>query len=150
MVDVVDDVIDLTRDSLVSADVRLVRNVEPDLPCVLADNVQLQQVVLNLLMNGIEAMANTASTDRKLVLSVVRQGSSLAVSVTDSGSGVAPSDMERMFDAFYTTKLDGLGMGLAISRSIIESHGGRMWANANKDFGLTVHFSLPISGLSEA
>lgn len=149
MADVIEDVVGLTRDSLKAADIHLVRHVDPDLPCVFADSVQLQQVILNLLMNSIEAMSTSGLSERRLELRVVRHGAVVAVSVTDSGAGAAPDDLDRMFEAFYTTKPDGMGMGLAICRSIVESHGGRLWASVNQKQGLTLQFSLPIAEPAE-
>jgi C4-dicarboxylate-specific signal transduction histidine kinase len=111
------------------------------LPPISGDRVQLQQVVLNLMMNGIEAM--TAVADRReLVISTARDGEQIRVSVRDFGTGVAPEAMARMFDAFYTTKPSGLGMGLSISRSIVEDHGGRLWATTEEGAGTAFHFTI--------
>ncbi|MEX8520383.1 MAG: ATP-binding protein [Leptothrix sp. (in: b-proteobacteria)] len=135
----------------------------PTLPPVLADRVQLQQVILNLVMNALEAMSAADSVPRELALSARVQAAAnpgegetagldrlptLHVEVRDSGVGIAPADRERIFDAFHTSKPEGLGMGLAISRSIIEAHGGRLWvtsnAGPNDDRGSTFHFTLPM------
>ena len=120
--------------------------LEPELPQVLADRVQLQQVVLNLLVNAIEAMKDVSRDRRRLIArSLVEQGDDGAVAVVaveDSGVGFRDAQT-RLFDAFYTTKPGGLGMGLSISRSIIERHGGRLWATANREHGATFHFALP-------
>ena len=120
--------------------------LEVKLPQVLGDRVQLQQVVLNLLMNAIEAMREVPRERRRLIVrSLVEQrddGPLTVVAVEDSGVGFRASQM-RLFDAFYTTKPGGLGMGLSISRSIIERHGGRLWATANQEHGATFHFALP-------
>ena len=113
-----------------------------DLPVVAGDRVQLQQVVLNLMMNGIEAMVAVADGPRELAIGTARDGEGVQVSVRDLGTGVAPEAMSRMFDAFYTTKPGGLGMGLSISRSIVEAHGGRLWATANDGPGTTFHFTV--------
>jgi signal transduction histidine kinase len=113
-----------------------------DLPLVRGDRVQLQQVIVNLLMNGAEAMAS-ATEAKRLVISTRRSGGEAFVAGRDSGAGISPADLSRMFQAFFTTKPGGIGMGLSISRSIMEAHGGRIWAEANQGPGLTVSFSLP-------
>jgi PAS domain S-box-containing protein len=122
--------------------VALTARYADDLPPVTGDRVQLQQVVLNLMMNGIEAMAAIADRPRELMISTARDGEQVRVSVRDFGTGVPPEAMSRMFDAFYTTKPSGLGMGLSISRSIIEDHGGRLWATAGEGAGTTFHFAI--------
>ena len=114
-----------------------------DLPPVLGDRVQLQQVVLNLLMNGIEALSAVGDRPRALVIST-QSGAvdQVRVTVQDSGSGLDPQSLDRIFEAFYTTKRGGMGMGLSISRSIVENHGGRLWAVANAGPGATFQFTL--------
>jgi len=116
-------------------------------PLILADRIQLQQVLLNLIMNAIEAMSGGEDGPRELL---VRSGTDesrrVLVAVRDSGPGLDPQSLERLFTAFYTTKPHGLGMGLAISRSIIEAHGGRLWATANEGRGATFQFTLPTGG----
>ena len=115
-----------------------------DLPLVYCDRVQLQQVLINLIMNGLEAMDLVSDRRRQLtVRSVPRAGRSVRVSVQDAGSGIDPHSADQLFDAFFTTKSAGMGMGLSISRSIIEEHGGRLWAAPNPRFGATFHFELP-------
>jgi signal transduction histidine kinase len=114
------------------------------LPCVSGDRVQLQQVLLNLMVNAIDAMKSVSDRPRVLRVGTKRQdGNTVLVSVQDSGIGIAPEAMEQLFDTFYTTKPDGMGMGLSISHSIIESHGGRLWATRNDGPGATFHFTLP-------
>jgi C4-dicarboxylate-specific signal transduction histidine kinase len=115
------------------------------LPPVLGDRIQLQQVLLNLTMNGIDAMS--AITDRKLrlCLTTALGDASVLVSVKDCGVGIKAQDAELVFRAFHTTKSSGMGMGLAISRSIVEAHGGRLWAEPNTDFGATFKFTLPLA-----
>ena len=109
---------------------------------MLGDRVQLQQVLVNLTLNAIEAM-NTVDLGRDLAISTQRgDGGEIQVVVRDSGSGFDPMSAERIFDAFHTTKPGGLGMGLSISRSIVESHGGRLWAEANEGPGATFRFTL--------
>ena len=116
----------------------------PDLPPVVGDRVQVQQVLLNLVLNGIEAMKEVAERPRELVISSGREASNgVRVAVRDAGVGLAPQNVERVFEAFYTTKPDGMGIGLAICRSIIEAHGGRLWASANEPHGAMFQFTLP-------
>ncbi|MEZ2131939.1 MULTISPECIES: PAS domain S-box protein [unclassified Sinorhizobium] len=115
-----------------------------DLPPVAGDRVQLQQVVLNLVMNGIDAMKNVTDRPRELLIrSETDASGAVQVAVQDSGVGLEPQNAERVFEAFYTTKAEGLGMGLAICRLIIETHGGRLWASANESRGAVFQFTLP-------
>jgi PAS domain S-box-containing protein len=114
-----------------------------DLPRVVGDTVQLQQVVLNLLLNGLDAMHAVVDRPREMVISTGREASHrVRVAVRDSGSGIAPEVANRLFEAFYTTKRSGMGMGLSISRSIVEQHGGRLWAVPNDGPGTTFHFTV--------
>ncbi|HEY6830186.1 MAG TPA: ATP-binding protein [Gemmatimonadaceae bacterium] len=116
----------------------------PELPPVYCDRVQLQQVLINLVMNGLEAMDLVNDRRRQLtVRSMPRDGRTVRVSVQDAGSGIDAHSAEQLFDAFFTTKPAGMGMGLSISRAIIEEHGGRLWAAPNPRFGATFHFELP-------
>ena len=113
----------------------------PDLPKITADRVQLQQVLMNLMLNGIEAMKDSGG---ELTIKSERgENGELLMSISDSGVGLPPEKAGEIFDAFFTTKPQGSGMGLTISRSIIESHGGRLWAGANADRGVTFYFTLP-------
>jgi two-component system sensor kinase FixL len=115
------------------------------LPPVLGDRVQLQQVALNLVLNGMDAMRESGTRDRALVLRTARAGAkTVRVEVQDSGAGINEGDMDKIFQTFYTTKPDGMGMGLAISRSIVDVHGGRLEAHNNPDSGATFSFTLPI------
>ena len=116
-----------------------------ELPPVLGDRVQLQQVLLNLTMNGIDAMYAITERKPRLCLTTALSDASVLVSVKDCGVGIKAEDAELVFRAFHTTKSSGMGMGLAISRSIIEAHGGRLWAEPNEDFGATFKFTLPVS-----
>lgn len=115
--------------------------LDVELPMTTADRVQLQQVLMNLMLNGIEAMKDTGG--ELAVTSKNTDDGQLLISVSDSGIGLPVEETERIFVAFFTTKPQGTGMGLAICRSIIESHGGRLWASANKGRGATFHFTLP-------
>ena len=115
-----------------------------DLPAVLGDRIQLQQVILNLAINGTEAMAGFEDQPRRLTIqSKLAEPGEILVSVADTGPGIDPHQMPRLFAPFFTTKPDGIGMGLSISRSIIEGHGGRLWAAANQPNGAVFHFALP-------
>jgi len=115
------------------------------LPPVLGDRVQLQQVALNLVLNAMDAMREAGTRDRVLVLRTARDGATtVRVEVRDSGAGINEGDMGKIFKTFYTTKLDGMGMGLAITRSIVDLHGGRLEAHNNPDGGATFSFTLPI------
>jgi signal transduction histidine kinase len=114
-------------------------------PLIQGDRVQLQQVLLNLLLNAIEALNSVAIGSRHLVIASAKKDSkSVLVSVRDSGKGFPSNDLDRLFDPFYSTKSDGMGMGLTISRSIVESHGGRIWATPNSPCGAVFQFTLPI------
>ena len=122
-----------------------------NLPSVLGDRVQLQQVILNLMMNGIEAMSSVSDGSRQLLIKTQREDSEqVLISVTDSGIGLDPKRAEHLFEAFFTTKTEGMGMGLSISRSIIEAHGGRLWATPNAGSGATFQFTVPTSPDVEA
>jgi PAS domain S-box-containing protein len=123
----------------VSVETQLVES----LPAIQGDRVQLQQVILNLLINAIEAMSAMSEGSRELVISTARTDSGVLVAVRDSGPGLAPESTERLFESFYTTKPGGLGMGLSICRSIIEAHQGRVWAGANTPQGAVFQFTLP-------
>ncbi len=115
------------------------------LPPVLGDRVQLQQVILNLLINGIEAMQAVTGRPREVrIRSQRHEADTVLVAVQDAGIGIDPQQMARLFDAFYTTKPSGMGMGLAISRTIIKAHGGRLWAAPNAGPGATFQFILPL------
>jgi signal transduction histidine kinase len=117
---------------------------ENDLAPVLGDRVQLQQVVLNLVMNAIEAMSSVDGRGRELVITTRNMDADqVVVTVEDSGTGLDPNTIGRIFEPFHTTKPGGMGMGLSISRSIVQSHGGRLWATANERPGTTFYFSLP-------
>jgi C4-dicarboxylate-specific signal transduction histidine kinase len=123
----------------VSVQTRLVEELFP----VQGDRVQLQQVILNLLLNACEAMGSSDVGARNLSISTEQDYKGVLVSVRDSGPGIDPAHLQRVFDAFYTTKSTGVGMGLSICRSIIADHGGRLWAEANKPRGAVFQFTLP-------
>ena len=120
-----------------------------DSPQVLADRVQLQQVLMNLMLNGIEAMHDTKSGGQLTIRSLRGEGGQLVISVSDTGVGLPPEQAEQIFNSFFSTKAQGTGMGLSISRSIIESHGGRLWASSNSERGATFNFTLPTAEAQE-
>jgi C4-dicarboxylate-specific signal transduction histidine kinase len=113
---------------------------------VLGDRVQLQQVMLNLILNGKESMSRPGWQQRELLISTENTGpDEITVAVRDSGPGLDPQDQERLFDTFFTTKKNGIGLGLSISRTIVEAHGGRLWATTNEEVGATFQFTVPTS-----
>jgi signal transduction histidine kinase len=114
-----------------------------DLPDVLGDRVQLQQVLMNLMLNGIEAMKDVSGVRELVVESQTMDDGDVLVAVNDTGAGLPDQHADRIFNAFFTTKAQGTGMGLAISRSIVESHGGRIWAVNNEKRGASFCFSVP-------
>jgi len=116
-----------------------------DVPLIWADRIQLQQVILNLIINAIEAMSALSNGPRRLLVSSAKDESNrVLLTVRDSGTGLDPANLEKIFDAFYTTKPNGMGMGLTVCRSIIEAHGGRLWATPNKPRGAVFQFTLPV------
>jgi signal transduction histidine kinase len=126
--------------------VALRTDFDPTLPRIFGDRVQLQQVALNLIVNGVEAIGAPTEGPRELVIrTALGERQELHVAVQDSGIGLPEEDLQRIFEPFYTTKSQGMGVGLSISRSIIQAHNGRLWAERNKDApGITVHFTLPM------
>jgi signal transduction histidine kinase len=139
----IEEVVSLTQTELQRNKVLLGMELGADLPLVRGDRVQIQQVVINLILNGMEAMSALENCERVLVIrSRGGEGDEVHVAVRDSGIGFDPLKAERIFDSFYSTKPGGLGMGLSISRSIVESHGGRLWAISNDGPGSTFHFTL--------
>ena len=139
------DVIALTRSELLRHGVSLQTQLATGLPLIEGDRIQLQQVILNLILNAVEAMSGIDEGAREMRISTGREASNgVLVTVRDFGPGLDPQSVDRLFEAFYTTKPDGLGMGLAICRSIIEAHGGRLWATANEPRGAVFQFTLPL------
>jgi PAS domain S-box-containing protein len=140
------EVIALTHSETVKNNVSLQTRLAAGLPLVQGDRVQLQQVILNLIINAVEAMSSVSDGVRELLICTDRDASNgVLVSLQDSGPGLEPASLGRLFDAFYTTKSNGTGMGLSICRLIIEAHGGRIWAAANQPRGAVFQFSLPLS-----
>ncbi len=146
--DVINDVVALVQREVLNHRVSLRLKLGSGLPPLLGDRVQLQQVLINLVINGIQAMADIGDDPRELLIESHRDDDGhVVVAVQDSGPGVDPENADRLFDAFFTTKADGMGMGLSICRSIIEAHGGQVWASNNAGHGAIFQFSLPsISG----
>jgi C4-dicarboxylate-specific signal transduction histidine kinase len=142
--EIIREVIVLSAGELAGNQVSLRTELAPGLPRVLGDQVQLQQVLLNLVLNSNEAISKSTWEPREIVVgSEVTGPDQIMVTVKDTGIGLEPQNRERVFDAFFTSKEEGLGLGLSISRSIIEAHGGRFWNAVNKDRGATFQFTLP-------
>jgi C4-dicarboxylate-specific signal transduction histidine kinase len=144
--EVVREVITLVQRELFSRQVPLRTELAPALPTIPGDRVQLQQVIINLVMNGIEAMQSVTDRPRELLIRSRQDEKRLVlVSVTDCGIGISAENADRLFNPFFTTKSSGMGMGLSICRSIVEAHGGRLWATANLPHGTTFQFTLPVN-----
>jgi PAS domain S-box-containing protein len=147
LADVLSDVLPLVRPQLARDGITLRLSTEPDAPSVLGDRIQLQQVVLNLLVNALEAMREVPAERRRLTICAGRHAMDdrpwAVVTVRDGGIGLGEAAAARLFEPFFTTKPGGLGMGLSISRSIVEGHRGRLWATVNPDHGVTMHVALP-------
>jgi signal transduction histidine kinase len=142
--DVVRETIPLVQRELISHRVSLRMELAPALPMIHGDRIQLQQVIINLVMNGIEAMQSVTDRPRELVIrSRQDEPQQVLLSVTDCGVGISAEDPNQLFTAFFTTKSSGMGMGLSICRSIMEAHGGRLWATANVPHGAAFQFTLP-------
>jgi PAS domain S-box-containing protein len=146
--DTILDVVALTRSELSSNRVSLQTQFAQGLPLVQGDRVQLQQVILNLIVNAIEAMSGVSEARELWISTEINASTGALVAVRDSGPGLDPASLEHLFDAFYTTKSSGMGMGLSICRSIIEAHGGRIWAEANVPQGAAFQFTLPSQAAS--
>lgn len=143
------EVIALMRSELRRTGIALQTRLADGLPLVQGDRVQLQQVMLNLILNAVEAMSGSHAGARELLISTEEdEANCVRVAVRDSGPGLEPDSLDRLFDAFYTTKPEGMGMGLSICRSIIEAHGGRVWATPNPPRGAVLQFTLPQQGVA--
>jgi signal transduction histidine kinase len=139
--EVIGQMVELLRGQATRHGISIRTDLASNAPMVIADRVQVQQVLMNLMLNGIEAMSDTGGV---LTLeSRLLDNGQVEISVSDSGPGLPPDKADHIFDAFFTTKPQGSGMGLAISKSIVESHGGRIWANGNGGRGATFHFTVP-------
>jgi len=140
---IIRDVIALGQGEVQRNHIALEMQLSDDMPLVFADQIQLQQVMLNLMMNAIEAMTQVTTPGELLISSGADDSKGVVVVVRDSGPGLDSKSLERVFEPFYTTKPQGMGMGLAICRSIMQAHGGRLWATANRGRGASFHFTLP-------
>jgi len=149
--ELVGDVAQLARPDAATRQVKLAVNLPADLPPVRGDRVHLQQVLLNLIVNGMDAMNGASAENRRVTVSA-REGAAqtVEVSVSDTGHGITTEKLAKVFDPFFTTKPDGMGMGLPISRTIVESHGGRLWVESNNGSGATFRFTLPLVGPNAA
>jgi PAS domain S-box-containing protein len=142
--EVVRDVLKLMRNDLINQNVTVNTALAQSLPAVIGDRVQLQQVVLNLALNACEAMADCDSSKRQLLIASKTENGTVRVSVTDRGGGIPKDKLEQVFDRFFTTKKEGMGLGLSICRTIINAHRGEIWVTNNSYRGATFHFSLPV------
>jgi signal transduction histidine kinase len=139
----INEVIVLARSAITRNGVSVQTRLADGLLPIQGDRVQLQQVVLNLTLNAVEAMGSVEAGTRELLISTEQHHAGVVVAVRDSGPGIDPTHLERVFEAFYSTKSSGVGMGLSICRSIIDAHGGRLWAAANEPRGAVFQFTLP-------
>jgi two-component system sensor kinase FixL len=143
--EVLGDVATLLRPDATARHVALEFGIPADLPGVHGDQVQIQQVLLNLILNGMDSLEGVRDRPRSVVVTARRDGPvSVEISVSDSGCGIDDAHFDRIFDPFFTTKVKGIGMGLSISRGLIQAHGGRLWAE-NTAIGATFRFTLPIA-----
>jgi PAS domain S-box-containing protein len=144
---IVGEILALAQVELETHKILLRNDLSDELPDVMIERVQLQQVLLNLVMNSIEAMSSVTGRERQLTItSSLDEREKVKIAVEDTGSGIDPAHMDRIFDAFFTTKASGMGLGLSICRSIVEAHGGELTASPRAPFGSTFHLSLPIAG----
>ena len=142
--EVVSGVLRLVNSDLLLQGVTAHTDLAPDLPAVSGDSVQIQQVLLNLILNGCHAMNNGDGRERKLALrTAARDSDGVLVTISDRGPGIPPTDLDRIFEPFFTTHAGGMGLGLAVCRSIIGAHGGRLWATNDEGAGASFHFTLP-------
>jgi signal transduction histidine kinase len=143
--DVVRETASLSDREMAAAGISLELDLDEALPLVVADRVQIQRVVVNLLTNAIESLAATRMRSRRIFIRSMRDGGNVLVEVSDNGVGIAPEELEHIFDVFFTTKATGTGLGLALCRTIVEDHGGRLWASEREEYGATFRLQLPRS-----
>ena len=144
--EVVSEVLDLVHSDMIHRMVTVDAQLTPALPAVIADRVQMQQVLLNLILNACEAMSATRRDNRRLTIFTTASELGVKLSLADQGPGIPPDKLDRVFEPFLTTKEHGLGLGLAICRSIVTAHGGRLWADNNEMGGATFHLQLRTEG----
>jgi signal transduction histidine kinase len=138
------EVIELTRGEALKNGVSVESQLAKGLPIIAGDRVQLQQVVLNLILNALQAMGAVSEGARQVIITTSQiESNDLYVGVQDTGPGLSPETVSRLFEPFYTTKPNGMGMGLTICRSIVESHGGRLWVSACQPHGALFQFAIP-------
>ena len=142
--EIIREMIALLRSEAARHSISIDGDLASDVPQIMVDRVQLQQVLMNLMLNGIEAMTDLNTPGKLTISSRHEENGQVLISVVDVGTGIKPEQAEQIFNAFFTSKPQGTGMGLAISRSIVESHGGRLWAAPNSGPGTTFQFTLPI------
>lgn len=148
--EIIDEIVALVHSDAILRNVSMKIDIDPNLPQTAGDKIQLQQVLLNLLLNAFDAMKDSQMAEREVVVKAGLDGANmLKIMISDRGTGLTSDKLDKIFEPFYTTKREGLGMGLSISRSIIEAHGGRLWAENNQGSGATFSFTLPIADASE-
>ena len=147
--EVIRDVVKLMRNDLINRDVTVDTDLAQNLPAVTGDHVQLQQVLLNLMLNGCDAMADCDSSERRLLIASQLENCAVRLSITDRGGGIPEKNMEQVFERFFTTKKEGMGLGLSVCRTIIDAHRGKIWATNNAGRGATFHFRVPIVGVGK-
>ena len=142
LAEIVHEVLSLSRRELLARGIAVETELAPDISAVLGDRIQLQQLLLNLIMNSIDAMSATTDRPRKLIIRAAQHRDGVLIQVQDSGKGIDPEQADRIFQPFFTTKPQGIGMGLAISHSIVEAHGGRLWVTPGSPYGAIFQFTL--------
>jgi len=147
LANIIRDVVLLVHSDVVMRNIHVSLEFDPAIPPVRCDKIELQQVVLNILLNAFDAMKDCPAHEREVLVRVERDGAPrVKVAVRDRGTGLSADKLDKIFQPFYTTKREGLGMGLSISRSIIDAHGGCLWAENNPDGGATFYFTVPVDG----
>jgi two-component system sensor kinase FixL len=143
--DTIREVVGFLHGDIVARNVRVGLELLPDLPPVHGDRIQLQQILINLLLNAFDALNGNPVAKRLVTVATAQESPQLVrVTVRDCGAGIPPDQLDSVFEPFFTTKQDGMGMGLSVTRSIVESHGGRIWAENNSAGGAAFHFTLPV------
>ena len=146
---VIREVLTLAGNEILRSGVAVRTDLAADVPAVLGDRVQLLQVMLNLVLNGVEAMSTITDRPRELLIKSARHPDGVLIQVHDSGEGVDPQQADNIFDPFFTTKPQGIGMGLSVGRSIVEAHGGRLWFTPGSSHGVVFQFTVPKADTSD-